>query len=130
MNHYWVRTPMVDCHYQYEPPEEFEIFECVEAKNKSDAKNEFVKVQRSKWVRFSMNCSNWFYHLGKDENPYKDLTVESCMCEHGVCNCDRDDCTIGKPKDPYWDYCGECIKAEEERDSDEKEAEEVSIGLA
>jgi len=37
-------------------------------------------------------------------------TDQEAMCRHGVCNCSLEACDLGLPRDPVYDYCGDCIK--------------------
>lgn len=110
-NHYWVTTPEVLSSWDYEEPQEdFRIFECVEAKNKREARSAFVKKQYKEWKEHTYHSrdGNWFYHIGNGENPFVGLNVEQALCKHGVCLCDNEDCKIGKPRDPKSDWCKDC----------------------
>jgi len=110
--HYWVSTPEVSSAYSYEEPQEdFTIVECVEAKSKADARAKFVSKQYKEWTEhtYFSRDSNWFYHLGKNENPYRGLEVNPCMCEHGVCLCEDMECKLGLPRSPSSDWCDDCV---------------------
>lgn len=91
--HYWVSSEEF-----LEAGEFYRIVDCVEARNIAEAKGKFVSIQRSR-----TGMDSFFSQIGSD-NPFVGLEVESCMCKHGVCNCDLDTpCTLGKPQDPKWD---------------------------
>lgn len=101
--HYWVTSPEVG--ESYDP---YRITHCVEAINKTKAKGKFISIERELRKKGGYR-DNWIYESGGD-NPFVGLEVQDCMCKHGVCNCDlQTPCTIGKPQDPKYDYCGDCI---------------------
>lgn len=109
--HYWVITPEVTAHYQDEPPESFKIVDCVEANSKKEAKVIFVSNHRAKGGKYPMDSNNWFHHLGHNENPFRGLKVESCVCEHGYCNCDLLEECPKYDKESEFDYCRFCVRA-------------------
>lgn len=98
MSHYVVTTPLYTYwdYDPYEPPEQVVDWVAVEANTKREAKIKAVKLMRSKFPRGYINGD-------PTSNPFQGLSVDTAICEHGVCWCDI--CT----EDPQHKECQICL---------------------
>lgn len=110
--HYWVETPTVTSYFDWEPPEEGHIVECIEASTAKEAKSIFVRQQYAAFKKNMMDHYNWFYHI-YGENPFVGLKAKSAICKHGYCNCEFLDTCQMYDKESDYDYCRYCVREDE-----------------
>lgn len=95
---------MTSYYGEYEPPEEWSDYVCVEASNEEEA---FIKAVEA----FIAKNSEWItYQKDDDASPFEGLRAKSMICTHGRCNCEIDKCINSRE----FDICPECYTETEQ----------------